>query len=62
MDYNPVILGKPPLLIIAVLAEQKAAGKNDLMKIPNGTGGVEDRLAVLWTHGVNTADLPSMNL
>ena len=32
-------------------------GKEDFTKIPNGTGGVEDRLAVLWTHGVNTGRL-----
>lgn len=39
------------------VAEQKAMGKGDFTKIPNGTGGVEDRLAVLWTHGVNTGRL-----
>ena len=38
-------------------AEQKAAGKDDFSKIPNGTAGVEDRMAVLWTHGVNTGRL-----
>ncbi|MDE2133310.1 MAG: dihydropyrimidinase [Alphaproteobacteria bacterium] len=38
-------------------APQKAAGKNDFTKIPNGTGGIEDRMAVLWTHGVNTGRL-----
>ncbi|MEX0645382.1 MAG: dihydropyrimidinase [Parvularculaceae bacterium] len=37
--------------------EQKAAGKNDFTKIPNGTAGIEDRLAVLWTHGVRTGRL-----
>ena len=26
-------------------------------KIPNGTGGVEDRMAVLWHHGVRTGKL-----
>jgi dihydropyrimidinase len=38
-------------------ADQKAAGRDDFTKIPNGTGGVEDRMAVLWTHGVNTGRL-----
>jgi len=38
-------------------AEQKAAGRNDFSKIPNGTGGVEERLAVLWDQGVNTGRL-----
>lgn len=33
--------------------EQKAMGKDDFSKIPNGTGGVEDRMTVLWHHGVN---------
>ena len=38
-------------------AEQKAAGKDDFRKIPNGTAGIEDRMAVLWHHGVNTGRL-----
>ncbi|MGV6851894.1 MAG: dihydropyrimidinase [bacterium] len=38
-------------------AEQKASGKDDFSKIPNGTGGVEDRMTVLWSHGVNTGRL-----
>jgi dihydropyrimidinase len=38
-------------------AEQKAAGKDDFSKIPNGCGGVEERLAVIWEEGVNTGRL-----
>ncbi len=34
-------------------AEQKAAGQADFSLIPNGCGGVEERLAVLWHEGVN---------
>ena len=38
-------------------ADQKAMGKDDFRKIPNGTAGIEDRMNVLWTHGVNTGRL-----
>lgn len=38
-------------------ADQKAAGKDDFTKIPNGTAGVEDRMAVLWHEGVNSGKL-----
>jgi dihydropyrimidinase len=38
-------------------AAQKAAGKDDFSKIPNGCGGVEERLTVLWDAGVNTGRL-----
>jgi len=38
-------------------ADQKAMGRGNFTKIPNGTGGVEDRMAVLWTHGVNSGRL-----
>ncbi len=38
-------------------ASQKAAGKDDFAKIPNGCGGVEERLAVIWDEGVNTGRL-----
>ena len=34
-------------------AAQKAAGIDDFSKIPNGCGGVEERLGVLWHEGVN---------
>lgn len=38
-------------------AGQKAAGKDDFAKIPNGCGGVEERMAVLWEGGVNSGRL-----
>jgi len=38
-------------------APQKQAGLDDFRKIPNGTSGVEDRMSVLWHHGVRTGRL-----
>jgi dihydropyrimidinase len=38
-------------------ADQKAAGKDDFAKIPNGCGGVEERMAVVWEGGVNSGRL-----
>jgi len=32
----------------------KELGKDSFAKIPNGMPGIEDRLMVLWHHGVNT--------
>jgi dihydropyrimidinase len=37
--------------------DQKAAGRNDFTRIPNGTAGIEDRLAVIWTEGVGKGRL-----
>jgi dihydropyrimidinase len=41
----------------AFTTKQKRVGVGDFTKIPNGTGGLEDRLPVLWTHGVRTGRL-----
>ncbi len=38
-------------------AVQKAAGKDDFRKIPNGCGGIEERMAVIWDAGVNSGRL-----
>jgi len=37
--------------------DQKMMGRKDFSKIPNGTGGVEDRMAVLWHLGVGSGRL-----
>jgi len=39
------------------MTQQKAMGREDFRKIPNGTAGIEDRMAVLWTHGVGKGRL-----
>ena len=36
----------------AFTTTQKRFGLGDFTKIPNGTGGLEDRMPMLWTHGV----------
>ncbi len=41
----------------AFTTQQKRFGVGDFTKIPNGTGGLEDRMPMLWTHGVNTGRL-----
>ena len=38
-------------------APQKAAGRDDFRKIPNGCGGIEERMMVIWDAGVNTGRL-----
>jgi dihydropyrimidinase len=41
----------------AFTTEQKRMGLKGFPMIPNGTGGLEDRLSVLWTAGVETGRL-----
>jgi dihydropyrimidinase len=41
----------------AFTTAQKRNGIGNFAKIPNGTGGLEDRLPVLWTKGVTTGRL-----
>ena len=41
----------------AFTTEQKRFGLKSFASIPNGTGGLEDRMPMLWTHGVNTGRL-----
>src|SRR5277367_6971444 len=38
-------------------ADQKVLGKNDFTKIPNGGPGIENRLQLIYHHGVNSGQL-----
>jgi dihydropyrimidinase len=41
----------------AFTTEQKRMGLAGFPSIPNGTGGLEERMPLLWTHGVETGRL-----
>jgi dihydropyrimidinase len=43
-------------------AEQKHMGKDDFRNIPNGAPGLENRLGVLWTTGVETGKITRSQL
>ncbi|MDZ7289438.1 MAG: dihydropyrimidinase [candidate division KSB1 bacterium] len=36
---------------------QKAMGKNDFTRIPNGCAAIEDRMSLLWHYGVNAGHI-----
>lgn len=38
-------------------AEQKAMGRDHFARIPNGCGGIEERMMVIWDAGVNSGRL-----
>ncbi|GIN22061.1 amidohydrolase family protein [Siminovitchia fordii] len=42
--------------------EQKHMGINDFTNIPNGCPGVQDRLAILWTYGVEKGRISRQKL
>jgi dihydropyrimidinase len=42
--------------------QQKHRGRDDFTKIPNGVPGVENRLAVLWTYGVEKGRITRQRL
>ncbi len=41
----------------AFLLQQKRMGRDNFTKIPNGTGGIEERMKIVWHFGVNTGRL-----
>ncbi len=43
-------------------AEQKHMGKDSFVNIPNGAPGMEHRLAILWTYGVETGRITKQKL
>jgi len=46
----------------AFLKEQKRMGLDNFTRIPNGTGGLEERMKILWHFGVNSGRLTPSEL
>ncbi len=59
-DHCPFYFdGTKPILYEgeAIAIAGKELGKDDFTKIPNGLPGIQDRLPILWTTGVNTGKI-----
>ena len=58
-DYQMRLLGTHDIDTTATdnctfCTQQKRMGKDDFTKIPNGCNGIEDRMSVIWSKGVET--------
>lgn len=61
MDY--LACGKLDLVATdncSFTSEQKAFGRHDFTKIPNGVNGIEDRMSIVWDRGVHSGKMSSM--
>jgi dihydropyrimidinase len=59
--WSPQALSQGILQLVATdhavfTKEQKAAGRQDFRKIPNGVNGLEERMHVVWELMVNSGE------